>query len=87
MALKSDVFSSSGAIAGGGMLLKMLEVTPKGGSLEIRLLIGTDSSGTEKYRIRANESSEFRDFGEGLTINGPVYAYFYEGEGAITVLT
>lgn len=87
MALKSEVFTDSGAVTSGGILIKKLEVTPDGGSLEVRILVGTDTSGTEKYRIRANESSEFRDFGDGLQISGPIYAYFYEGDGSITILT
>jgi len=87
MALKSEVFTASGAVTDGGILIKKLEVTPTGGSLEIRILVGTDSGGTEKYRIRAQEVSEFRDFGDGIAISGPIYAYFYSGEGAITIFT
>ena len=87
MALKPKVFTTSGAVTDGGILIKMLEVTPAGGSLEDRILVGTDSDGTEQYRIRAQEVSEFRDFGDGIEISGPIYAYFYDGEGAITILT
>ena len=87
MALTSTVVTSSAAWTGGGVLLKAVELTPDGGSVEIRVLRGTDSSGTELYRLKAQERSEFRSFPEGLQLNGPLYVYFYSGAGALVAMT
>ena len=68
-----------------GILIKAIEVTPDGGNLDIRIYEGSDNSGTEVYRIRAVERSEFRYFPEGVQLTGIHYLQFYTGEGAVTV--
>jgi len=86
MALTVAIVTDSGAISTGGLVLKALEITPDGGGFEVRILQGTDTTGTELYRIRASERSEFRYFHEGIQLNGPLYLYFYDGDGAVTVM-
>jgi hypothetical protein len=86
MSLIPQIVSSSTAVGtNSGYLLKGIEVTPDGGSLEVRILQGTDSTGSEKMRIRAMEKSEYRYYPEGIQLNGPLYIYFYAGSGAVTV--
>uniref|UniRef100_A0A6M3L8W2 Uncharacterized protein n=1 Tax=viral metagenome TaxID=1070528 RepID=A0A6M3L8W2_9ZZZZ len=86
MPIKPTVYTSSGAVSAGGITIDKLEVCPDGGSVDVRFIQGTDSSGTKKYRIKAQEKSEFRDFDEGLQIDGPVYLDFYQGAGAVTIM-
>lgn len=83
MALTPHLTTISGSTPS-GYLVKAIEVTPAGGCLEIRIYSGTDNTGTEIYRIRAMEKSEFRYFPEGVQLGGPTYLEFYEGEGGVT---
>jgi hypothetical protein len=62
-------------------------VAPSGGRLDVRFYTGEDENGTELLRVVACERSEQRVFSEGLKLPGPVYLYFYEGDGAVVILT
>ncbi len=87
MALYPKVLTASAALTSGGLHIHKMELIPDGGSMEIRFLNGTDSTGTEKYRLKATEDPEERDFPGGLLIKGPVYFYIYNGAGALTLST
>lgn len=86
MSLMPQIVTSSMVVGtNSGYLLKGIEVTPAGGSFEVRILQGTDTTGNEKMRIRAMETSEYRYYPEGIQLDGPIYIYFYSGDGAITI--
>ncbi len=86
MPWKPAVVTSSAALSAGGVLLRAIELAPDGGDVEIRIYKGTDTSGTEVYRLRAQEKSEYREFKEGLQLDGPLYLYFQEGSGALIAM-
>ncbi len=86
MALNSITATSSRGV-NTGIHINRLDLAPDGGSVQIRLLTGTDSSGVERYRLNATENDEQRIFSPPLHIPGPVYLYFYSGAGALTLNT
>ncbi len=86
MALYPSTYSATGAVSTSSLHIHHLELVPDGGTLDLRILQGTDTDGTEKYRIVATENPEYRNF-QGVTFPGPVYFYFYDGDGSVSIVT
>ena len=90
MTLYPKMFTASEAVTTlttrKGLHIHNVEVVPDGGSLEVRILKGTGTDGTEQFRIKATEDPENRDL-RGLEFPYPIYIYFYDGEGAFAITT
>lgn len=82
-----SVVATSNGGAATGVLVYKLELIPDGGSVEVRLYQGTDNTGTERYRLKATEDPEVRNFSPPVHIPGPVYLYFQSGTGALNIVT
>lgn len=85
MALSVVATASGGASV--GIHVYKVELVPDGGSVEIRIYTGTDNTGVERYRMKATEDPEVRDFSPALHIPGPVYLHFQSGTGAVNLVT